>query len=106
MRDRRRRLGRLLARGFVPENNAPLWFGGCYVAGTGPNPENQQGFVAGVFRRLIEEEKKGLVSWSWEAQADEAGYWRWIKLGQIGLIVFVVAVVAAGLGAWYFSPKK
>jgi hypothetical protein len=94
LRERRRRLGRLLARGFALDNNVPLWFGGCYVAGTGPDPENQQGFVAGVFRRLIEEEKKGLVSWTEDSLAAEAGYQRWISLGQIGLAVFAVVVVA------------
>ncbi len=83
------------------ENNVPLWFGGCYVAGTGPDPENQQGFVAGVFRRLIEEEKKGLVSWTEEAVADEAGYQRWIGMGQIALGVFVaVVLVAVGMSLW------
>ncbi len=96
LRERRRRLGRLLARGFVLENGVPLWFGGCYVAGTGPDPEGQQGFVAGVFRRMIEEEKKGLVSWTAEAVADEAGYQRWIGLGQIGLAVFLAVVVVVG----------
>ena len=95
----------MLARGFVLENHAPLWFGGCYVAGTGPNPENQQGFVAGVFRRLIEEEKKGLVSWTTDALADEAGYQRWISLGQIALGVVVVAILALGGGLWYYGKK-
>jgi hypothetical protein len=103
MRERRRRLGRLLARGFVLESHAPLWFGGCYVAGTGPDPETQQGFVAGVFRRLIEEEKKGLVSWSAEALADEAGYRRWIGMGQIALGVFVASVVVVGVGVWLWK---
>jgi hypothetical protein len=103
LRERRRRLGRLLARGFVLENNAPLWFGGCYVAGTGPDPESQQGFVAGVFRRLIEEEKKGLVSWSAEALADEAAYQRWVGLGQIALGVFVAAVVVVGVSVWLWK---
>jgi IcmF-related N-terminal domain len=103
LRERRRRLGRLLARGFVLENNVPLWFGGCYVAGTGPDPENQQGFVAGVFRRLIEEEKKGLVSWTAEAVADESGYQRWIGMGQIALGVFVAAVVLVGVAVWLWK---
>ncbi len=105
MRERRRRLGRLLARGFVLENNVPLWFGGVYVAGTGPDPENQQGFVAGVFRRLIEEEKKGLVSWSSNALDDEAGYQRWVSLGQVALGVFVAAVVVVGVVVWLWSRK-
>ena len=49
MREHRRRLGRLIGRGFVLENGVPLWFGGCYVAGTGTNAETQVGFVG---RRL------------------------------------------------------
>jgi hypothetical protein len=105
MRERRRRLGRLIGRGFVLERGVSLWFGGCYVAGTGANTDTQVGFVAGVFRRLIEEEKKGLVSWSNDALAEEAGYQRWIGMGQLGLAVFVAIVVVVGAVVWLF-PKK
>ena len=78
LRQRGRRLGRLLGRGLTLEGREPVWFGGCYLAGTGANPESQQGFVAGVFRRLTEEEKKGLVSWTSQALHEESGLQRWV----------------------------
>ena len=84
------------------ENNALLWSGGCYVAGTGADPESQQSFVASVFRRLIEEEK-GLVSWSAEVLAAEAACQRWVGLGQIVLGVFMAAVVVVGVGVWLWK---
>ena len=101
LRQRGRRLGRLLARGLTLETPEPVWFGGCYLAGTGTNAENQQGFVAGVFRRLIEEEKKGLVSWTGQALDEEAGLQRWVGALQITLGFVVVAALAmVGFAFW------
>ncbi len=94
LRQRGRRLGRLLASALMLEGQEPVWFGGCYLAGTGTNVESQQGFVAGVFRRLIEEEKKGLVSWTAQALDEEAGLQRWVGMLQLGLGLFVVAALA------------
>jgi hypothetical protein len=105
LRERRRRLGRLLSHGFALESDVPVWFGGCYIAGTGPDSGAQQGFVAGVFAKLFEAEKEGLVSWTAEAVADEAGYRRWIALGQAALVMILAAVVLAGVGVWLW-PKK
>jgi hypothetical protein len=101
LRQRGRRLGRLLARALTLETSEPVWFGGCYLAGTGANPESQQGFIAGVFRRLTEEEKKGLVSWTSQALSEEAGLQRWVGALQIALGVVVVAALALiGLALW------
>jgi len=101
LRYRGRRLGRLLARGLTLETPEPVWFGGCYLAGTGPNPESQQGFVAGVFRRLTEEEKKGIVSWTNQALEEEAGLQRWVGILQMALGMIVVAVLAlVGIALW------
>src|SRR5262249_53721515 len=41
LRQRGRRLGRLLARALTLEAPEPVWFGGCYLAGTGGNAETQ-----------------------------------------------------------------
>lgn len=101
LRQRGRRLGRLLARGLTLESSEPVWFGGCYLAGTGKNADSQQGFVAGVFRRLIEEEKKGLVSWTGQALDEEAGLQRWVAALQVALgLVVVAALGMIGFAIW------
>jgi hypothetical protein len=106
LRHRGRRLGRLLSRGMAPETAGPVWFGGCYLAGTGRNAESQQGFVAGVFRRLIEEEKKGLVSWTPQALHEEAGLQRWVGTLQIALGAVVVAALAMIGFAWWNTKSR
>jgi hypothetical protein len=102
LRERQRRLGRLLANGVVLPGEEPILFGGCYIAGTGADPTRQQAFVAGVFHRLTGEEN--YVSWTNQARAEEASYQHWVFVGQICLGVLVVAVVA--LAFWTFWPVK
>jgi hypothetical protein len=102
LRDRQRRLGRLLGHGVVIEGEEPLLFGGCYLAGTGADAAHEQGFVAGVFKRLDDEENT--VSWTRPALEEEAGYRRWVALGQTALIVIILAGVAL-LGYALFMKK-
>jgi hypothetical protein len=104
LRDRQRRLGRLLANGVVLPDEEPVLFGGCYLAGTGADPTRQQAFVAGVFHRLAGEENN--VSWTHQARAEEDSYWRWIFYGQICLGVLLVAVLGLALVIWMFFVGK
>jgi hypothetical protein len=97
IRGRWRRLGMLLAKSFVAEDEDHPWFGGCYVAGTGTEPEQEQGFVAGVFRRLTEEEAKGIVSWTGQtlrqdAVAQSRATFIWLVAG--GLLLLLLALLA------------
>ena len=91
MRARQKRLSRILGRGLVADSSTPPMFGGCYIAGTGRNPR-QQAFVEGVFQRLLQDQS--FVSWTQEATAGEANYYRWTRIGYIGLAVYVVLLLA------------
>jgi hypothetical protein len=94
------RLGRLLRTGLpLPTGggdglDGPLLFAGCYLAGTGRNPD-QQAFVPGVFERLTE--NQGVVAWTQTAVADDDSYRRKTAMGYV-----VLALAAAGLAgaAW------
>jgi hypothetical protein len=104
LRERQRRLSRILALGVArgkEDGEAPL-FGGCYIGGTGAEKDRDQGFVAGVFRRLTEEEDK--VSWTTRALEEEANCRRMTGLTQVVFVVLSVAVVSL-LGYAIFSSK-
>lgn len=85
-----RPLARLVTRGLAVPHDGLIMLGGCYIAGTGLEPV-QQGFIAGVFRRLIE--AQNYVSWTDEGLAEEADYDRWTQRGYIALAVLVVLVI-------------
>jgi hypothetical protein len=104
MQERQKRLSRILNRAVAAiEENEPLLFGGCYVAGTGLDPDGEQAFVAGVLRRLIDEDQN-YVSWTQKAATEEEDYRRWTQYGYGGLALFFVALVA--LAAFFLWPKK
>lgn len=100
IRGRWRRLGMLLAKSFIAADEDHPWFGGCYLAGTGMEPEHEQGFVAGVFRRLTEEEAKGIVSWTGQTLREDAAAQSraaliWLVAG--GLLLLLIALLAYAL---------
>jgi hypothetical protein len=95
-----RPLARIVTRGLAVPHHSLILFGGCYIGGTGLDPV-EQGFVAGVFRRLIE--AQNYVSWTEEGLAEEADYERWTGRGYVALVVLVLVVVAV-LGVLYFYP--
>jgi hypothetical protein len=87
-------LARLVTRGVGVPLDGLILFGGCYVAGTGADPA-EQGFVAGVFRRLID--SQNYVSWTNQGLAEEADYVRWTRRGYVAMGVLAAAVVVAGV---------
>jgi hypothetical protein len=89
VRGRLQHLGRLLARTVAPEAGPPL-FGGCYLAGTGADAQGQA-FLAGVFRRLID--NQNAVSWTADALVEEANYRRWTRMGYLWLGALAVGVI-------------
>ena len=97
MRERQKRIGRLLAKGVAADGAGPPLFGGCYLAGTGPHPRDQA-FVAGVFRRLIE--NQDFVAWTADALAEEASYARWTRAGYIVITLFTAAALALVFFLW------
>src|SRR5262249_8884159 len=98
IRERQKRLSRILTRAVLSDKGGPPLFGGCYLAGTGRDPAHEQAFVAGVFRRLIDEQN--YVSWTDEALAAEAECNRWTGIGYGFITLLVIAGVAAA--AYYF----
>ncbi len=101
----------VLTQGFLPEADEPPLFGGCYVAATGKEAD-QQVFVAGVLHKLIEEQNN--IAWTDRSVAEDAWYhratrWAWVAAfglaaGLAGLVAHAARgprgnwVVAAGLG--------
>ena len=85
------RLGRILNRGVVMQagGGAPM-LGGCAFAATGKDLVREQGFAAGVFRLLIENQNN--VSWTDDARQADLDYRRWTALGYFGLLAFVGAI--------------
>jgi hypothetical protein len=98
MLDRYKRLGQIFKRAVTVEQGVPWLFGGCYLAGTGRDAAQEQAFVAGVFRRLIE--NQSAVSWTPEAVAEDADYHRWATTGYL---IMALLSVAGGLLFVYVS---
>jgi hypothetical protein len=94
VRDRQSRIARVLTRAIVSEGAPPAMLGGCYLAGTGPDPLREQAFIPGVFRRLIE--SQDFVAWTPDALAEERNYQRWTRIGYtvLGLLTAACAMVA------------
>jgi hypothetical protein len=88
IRDRQERLRKMIVRGLSADPGGPLLFGGSYVAATGKDPQREQAFIPGVFRRLIE--NQDYVSWTATGLREEATFQRWTKYGYIGILVGLV----------------
>lgn len=97
------RLARILGRGLggVMTNDDPSYppmFGGCYLAATGRNPD-EQAFVPGVHQRLLESQM--YVSWSPTVFEEEDRYRSRTLTGYLGLLFVIVAL--AGAGAYVYT---
>ncbi len=97
------RLAKVLARGLAlggepgdGPDALPL-FGGCYLAGTGRQAQ-EQAFVPGVFQRLIDGQNS--VQWTNQALAEDARYRRWSALGFTVSALAVVGAVFFGVWWW------
>jgi type VI protein secretion system component VasK len=100
LRERQKRLGRVLRVAFARQTSGPLRFGGCYLAGTGHDPDREQALVAGLFRRLIDHQND--VSWTDQAMEENESAERVAKVGYGVLagagvaVVLLVALVVFG----------
>jgi hypothetical protein len=99
MRERQKRFARIVSRALLLEASGPLLFGGCYVGATGNDASTEQGFVAGTFRRLTE--NQNYVSWTDQALAEETDYNRLTTYGYISIAVITIALV--GLGYYFYQ---
>jgi hypothetical protein len=98
LRERQRRLARLLTRGVILQAQGPAMLGGCCFSATGRDLVREQGFANGMFRLL--QENQNHVAWTDEALAIEADYGRWERLGYAGLIAFLIGVIVIGFLFW------
>jgi hypothetical protein len=102
VRDRQNRIARVLTRVVLSDSAPPAMLGGCYFAGTGPDPSFEQAFIPGVFRRLTE--SQDFVSWTPEALANERSYERWTRFGYVALGLLTAACL--GFAAYVLLLKK
>jgi len=71
---------------------------GAYLAGTGPD-EQDQAFAAGVVQQLLALQNN--VAWTVAAVAEERDYRRMTAIGYAATLALVVAVVAFGYSTWW-----
>lgn len=98
LNERHKRLSRLLSRALVGDNSGPPLCSGCYMAATGKDARKEQAFVAGVFRRLPE--NQDFVTWTDEALKEDADAHKWATYGYIALGVAAVALIVVGWLVW------
>jgi hypothetical protein len=99
IRDRRKRLSRILSLSLDRADNEPIYFGGCYFAGTGRNAQKEQAFIAAVFHRMLE--GQNYVSWTSSGLSEEHDYQRWTRLGYGGVISLSIFILVFGSFFWY-----
>ena len=98
LRERQRRIGRVLTRGVVMPTGGRAMLGACGFAATGRDIVREQGFGAGAFRFLVDNQNH--VAWTPEAVEGDAAFRRLTRLGYLGLVVLVAALVVLGYLLW------
>jgi hypothetical protein len=96
-------LRRIVTRGLFEKAPPPWLFAGCYLAGTGRGGE-QQAFVAGIFDRFLKEQD--WVSWTPEAQNEEAWYRRSTQLGWLVVAILVLLAVLCFAGIFHANSRE
>jgi hypothetical protein len=102
MQSRKHRLSQILSQaiitpGWMGEEDRPVLFGGCYLAATGKD-RSTQGFVPGVFSRLLEQQSA--VCWTREALIEDANYHRYTQMGYLFLLT-LIGLWILGLLLWW-----
>src|ERR1051326_5378055 len=89
LRERRNRLGQILARGVTMAGGRPALCAGCYLAATGKDINHEQAFLPGVIRRMVDRNEKptfqNSVAWTDETLQEENDFLRWSRLGYVVL---------------------
>ena len=100
--ERWRHLGRILGRVISLDPGGDLMLGGCYLAATGQS-ENQQGFVSGVMRTILDHQN--FVVWTTESLRRDKADSRRATLCNIGFpaLTGISAAVATYL-FWTGTP--
>ena len=100
LRERQKRIGRVLTRGVVMPTGGRAMLGACGFAATGRDLGREQGFAASTFRWLIENQNH--VAWTPEALAADAQFSRGARLGYVGLGLLALALVVLA----YFLARE
>jgi len=99
MRGRKKNLSRIMTLGVAKDGPVPLLYAGCYLAGTGADKEREQAFVAGLFKRLLD--NQSFVSWTDEALENDKKAQGQASMG-CGCLGFLILLVLAGAAYTYF----
>ena len=92
------RLYRIIYQAILHEARGPILLGGCYLAGTGREAARDKAFVAGVFRRLIE--NQNYVSWTEDALTEEANNRRWARYGLVAIVGYLTGLSVLAYLFW------
>lgn len=95
LRQREKRLVRLLTRGINLGADEPWLLGGCFLVATGADPTREQGFLGGLFPQL--QQMQNTISWTRFALKEDVGCRLWTNLGYIALAVCTVAVLSLAI---------
>jgi hypothetical protein len=89
-------LARLVSESIPSLPGEPIWYGGCYFAGTGEGA-NQQAFAAGVFLRMVQDQDR--VTWTEDCLREDASAHHLARVCKTALIAIIAlcGVVAAVL---------
>jgi hypothetical protein len=103
MRSRKKNLSRALTQGIARDAPTPLLYAGCYLAGTGVDKNHEQAFVAGVFKRLLE--NQSIVAWTDQALAEDRKCHSRANVGYAFLGGLLLAALAT-LGFFLFRNRS
>jgi hypothetical protein len=95
---RRGALTRMIGQGLGDAGTRPPMLAGAYLAGTGPD-EQDQAFAAGVVTQLTSLQNN--VAWTKPAEDEERDYYRMAAIGYAAVVALVLAVVAFGYLTWW-----
>lgn len=95
---RRGAITRMLGQGLGDASTRPPMLAGAYLAGTGPD-EQDQAFAAGVVQQLMSLQNN--VAWTAPAEAEERDYHRMAAIGYAAVVALVLAVAVFGYLTWW-----
>lgn len=98
LRERQKRIARVLTRGIVMPTGGRAMLGACGFAATGRDLVREQGFASAAFRWLVENQNH--VAWTPEAVAVDSEFRRGARLGYLGLLALVAGLAAVAYALW------
>lgn len=94
---RRGAIARMVGQGLGDASTRPPMLAGAYLAGTGPD-EQDQAFAAGVVTQLLSLQNN--VAWTVPAEAEERDYYRMAAIGYAAVVALLLSVMVFGYLTW------